>query len=100
MRAELADSEAARAALVDLEADLAVAREDREQLLGALGAVDTLAQRIARVSQHAKSGRGAPQLKEEERPTLKPVAEPAESPRRERGSMAPEITVDGVLLAP
>ncbi len=72
-----------------------------------LGTVETLAQRVGRISAQARTARGhAPtstemlEASEEERATMRPAAPPRESLRSLRRSTAPEIMVDGVLLAP
>src|SRR5207244_9900865 len=47
-----------RAELADVRAALTTAIEDREQLLGVLGAVETLTRRAARISAQARTARG------------------------------------------
>jgi chromosome segregation ATPase len=109
-RSQLEELRLGWSALEELKADCAAANEDREHLLCALGAVEALAQRIARVSTQAKSARGrsvpsaesheASPTEEEERATVKPTAPSKDPPRSARRSTAPEIMVDGVLLVP
>jgi chromosome segregation ATPase len=100
---EAADQE--REEMTSLRQALAVAHQERDELLGALGGIELLAQRIARLSREPKSIASEPTKPshslepDDERATLRPVAALSrrEAPRSLRRA-TPEITVDGLPL--
>jgi chromosome segregation ATPase len=83
-----------REELAELRQALASANQERDDLLGALGSIEVLAQRIARLSSEPKAA-----ATDDTRVTTRPVA-PAKAPARSRRHSSPEITIDGVRLGP
>jgi chromosome segregation ATPase len=105
LRAALETAEQEREEMTSLGQALAAAHQERDELLGALGGIELLAQRIARISRDPTSvvseGAKPSQYPEsdDKRATLRPVAAmpSREAPRSFRRA-TPEIIVDGIPL--
>jgi chromosome segregation ATPase len=77
------------------------ASEDRRQLLELLNVVESMAHRIARTAARGDDTGRTESVTEDDRSTFRPgPARASVAPRALRRSTAPEILIDGVLLAP
>jgi chromosome segregation ATPase len=90
--------------LAELRQALAGAHRERDNLLGALGAIELMSQRIGRISREPQAV-GAAMVdapgpdSDDRRATLRPVAvSPTREAPRSLRRVTPEITVDGVPL--